>query len=780
MKHFSMHKQARRPTSVAAVVQKLGIQQVRPMHQQPQHQQRQNYIRQQPQRGGNGNAARYRLVRLIGQGAFGKAYLAHDVVSNQGVVIKKIRIDAQGPSGGATAFDDFRKEVECLRRLQHPHIVGYIDSSFQRPEATIVLEYAENGDLDKYLQSLRQKRAAGHKYAFQAKQHHQQFEPGGVPEPQVVSWFRQMLAAVAYMHTHKFLHRDIKSANIFLCGNYRTIKLGDFGIAKILDHTKQLAKTQVGTPLYMSPELCQGRPYSYKSDVWALGCVLYEMCTLKHPFVATNMASLVVRILRGQFKQLSASSGYSAKIRGAIMCSLASSPAHRLSAQNLLQKFQKVTASSSPPTGAKPSPQQLQFQRKHRQQQEKHRQQQEKHRRHHDHDHDHQPQQRPVVPKRSIPLNPKPNAIRGQPRAHSVAVNHRHLPEKPRQRQRQRQQQQKQQKQHNDVVVGDGQHLHDAEVYEDKAAFMERKRVERVAFVDALLKRQEEVAASAASAAALAAMLKGNRKRRKEKAMRRQQPYRQRKQSQPLPQQKQKQKQKQPVTGQRRHAEEKPWRNDKRRYLNAKKNLVQKSQQERALAKTRIAASRKARSSDVVDHANGGDDDDDHGIEKVNARIKTELRLKEANERRRALQRLKARAKAQLKQQSKSTVAEPTVEIHIQTGDGRRLYDPTIDNHFQPPPPEKAKKKEVHQVRAPVQAEASLQSNINQTVRVRGQHPVAEDVAKQVATESGKANQSRRKGRKQHKHKHHTTRQRNLSPSVSPPSFFLPTGRQCL
>ncbi|MFO0118418.1 MAG: protein kinase domain-containing protein [bacterium] len=92
-----------------------------------------------------------------------------------------------------------------------------------------------------------------------------------------------MSSALEYIHSRRVIHRDIKTQNLFLTGN-NTVKIGDFGISKVLESTTQIAMTVVGTPYYLAPEACQSEPYTTKSDIWALGCVIYELCTLKQPF----------------------------------------------------------------------------------------------------------------------------------------------------------------------------------------------------------------------------------------------------------------------------------------------------------------------------------------------------------------------------------------------------------------------------------------------------------------------------------------------------------------
>jgi NIMA (never in mitosis gene a)-related kinase 1/4/5 len=114
-----------------------------------------------------------------------------------------------------------------------------------------------------------------------------------------MSWFVQICLALEYMHERKTLHRDIKTHNVFLTDQDK-IKLGDLGVAKVFDQTTDLAMTMMGTPLNLSPEIIKSEPYSFKSDVWALGCTLFELCTLSNPFNAKNMLNLANKIVNAE------------------------------------------------------------------------------------------------------------------------------------------------------------------------------------------------------------------------------------------------------------------------------------------------------------------------------------------------------------------------------------------------------------------------------------------------------------------------------------------------
>jgi len=103
-----------------------------------------------------------------------------------------------------------------------------------------------------------------------------------------------------HVHDRKIIHRDLKGQNIFLTKDNR-VKLGDFGIARVLKKTMEKAKTMVGTPYYISPEIIEGRPYSFMTDIWSIGVVLYELCTLKPPFNAESLHFLALKIVKGQY-----------------------------------------------------------------------------------------------------------------------------------------------------------------------------------------------------------------------------------------------------------------------------------------------------------------------------------------------------------------------------------------------------------------------------------------------------------------------------------------------
>jgi NIMA (never in mitosis gene a)-related kinase len=148
------------------------------------------------------------------------------------------------------------------------------------------MDYADDGDL-----------------STKMKEHKDKNGEKLLSENQVLNWFTQLCLAIKHCHDRKIMHRDLKAQNVFLMKN-GIVKLGDFGIAKVLNTTVEKAVTIVGTPYYLSPEIIQNHPYNFKSDMWSLGVLLYEMCALKPPFNGSNIHMLAMQIVRGQFTPL--------------------------------------------------------------------------------------------------------------------------------------------------------------------------------------------------------------------------------------------------------------------------------------------------------------------------------------------------------------------------------------------------------------------------------------------------------------------------------------------
>jgi hypothetical protein len=155
-------------------------------------------------------------------------------------------------------------------------------------------------------------------------------------ESYVLDIFVQLALATKHVHDRKIIHRDIKTENIFLSSHKRVVKLGDFGIAKVLENTLQQARTSIGTPYYLSPEICQGKLYNFKSDIWSLGVVLYELCALRCPFAAANMKGLMLCISKGSYSPIPAT--FSPELRKLIADMLNLNPKLRPSINDLLRR----------------------------------------------------------------------------------------------------------------------------------------------------------------------------------------------------------------------------------------------------------------------------------------------------------------------------------------------------------------------------------------------------------------------------------------------------------
>ncbi|XP_039335084.2 serine/threonine-protein kinase Nek1 isoform X5 [Saimiri boliviensis] len=253
---------------------------------------------------------KYVRLQKIGEGSFGKAVLVKSTEDGRQYVIKEINISRMS----SKEREESRREVAVLANMKHPNIVQYRESFEENGSLYIVMDYCEGGDLFKRINAQKG-------VLFQ--------------EDQILDWFVQICLALKHVHDRKILHRDIKSQNIFLTKD-GTVQLGDFGIARVLNSTVELARTCIGTPYYLSPEICENKPYNNKSDIWALGCVLYELCTLKHAFEAGSMKNLVLKIISGSFPPVSLH--YSYDLRSLVSQLFKRNPRDRPSVNSILEK----------------------------------------------------------------------------------------------------------------------------------------------------------------------------------------------------------------------------------------------------------------------------------------------------------------------------------------------------------------------------------------------------------------------------------------------------------
>jgi serine/threonine protein kinase len=288
---------------------------------------------------------RFPQLRQLGAGSFGTVYLSKDMLPSSEyfedyVAVKCVPLQGISENEARLAMS----EIAILRNLDHPHVLKFIDCFIDEDNILCsVTEFVDGGDLAGVIRSAKLSKKVVDSFV-------------------VVDIVRQTLEGLAYLHAQAIIHRDIKPANVYITSN-GIVKIGDFGVAKLVSEMAPHAVTFIGTPFYVCPELCLGEKYSFGADIWALGIMTYELYCGKLPFSASNVLALVNIILEGKYDRMALrnrvlppaqaeelrasmgddylmrSSGLGSLVATLVESMLVQDPDHRPTAQTLLAEY---------------------------------------------------------------------------------------------------------------------------------------------------------------------------------------------------------------------------------------------------------------------------------------------------------------------------------------------------------------------------------------------------------------------------------------------------------
>eukprot|EP00759_Apiculatamorpha_spiralis_P038784 PhF_6_TR37845/c4_g1_i1/m.56344/K08857/NEK1_4_5; NIMA (never in mitosis gene a)-related kinase 1/4/5 len=258
---------------------------------------------------------KYTIEGVIGQGGFGVTFLVNSPQAPHMKYVAKVMNTA---NMSAKDQEHVKSEVVCLNQCNHMNIIKFCEAHTLDTQLILVVEYADGGDLS---YQIKQRAKTRNRFS----------------EEDITTIFVQVLLGAHYIHGLDILHRDIKPANIFLT-RMGVIKLGDFGLSRMYEETISgpVGGTVCGTPSYISPEMWRGQKYSKASDLWALGIVLYELMTLRKPFLGKDITEVRNAVLAGTYPAIPTGI-YSAELTQLCQSLLHSDPTQRPAIPLILQ-----------------------------------------------------------------------------------------------------------------------------------------------------------------------------------------------------------------------------------------------------------------------------------------------------------------------------------------------------------------------------------------------------------------------------------------------------------
>src|SRR5688572_2283413 len=262
--------------------------------------------------------ARYRIERRIGQGAASQVFLAQDRQTGRWVALKLLELGSSPETPEwHDALERFRREATVLHGLHHPGIVKVIDAGPSESGAWMALEVVRGCDLSRYTRPARL-----------------------LPPPLVARTGARIADALAYAHRHGVVHRDVKPANVLVDWSTDTVKLGDFGLARMGEHTQTRSGVTLGSPDYMAPEQLAGGTVGPAADVYGVGASLYELLAGRRPHQADNLGALLRAVATEPAPDIARlRPELDPRLAAVVMQSLAKQPAARPSVDELAAKL---------------------------------------------------------------------------------------------------------------------------------------------------------------------------------------------------------------------------------------------------------------------------------------------------------------------------------------------------------------------------------------------------------------------------------------------------------
>ena len=222
----------------------------------------------------------FQIINKLGNGAYSEVFKVRRVEDNKIYALKRVKLKNLKEKEKYNSLN----EIRILASIKSTFVISYKEAFFTDSDKSLnlVMEYADSGDLYRKIKHYKK-----YKLFFEEKD--------------IWKIFIQITRGLKSLHNLNILHRDFKSANIFLFSTGEA-KIGDLNVSKIMN--KGLGNTQTGTPYYASPEVWNNSPYDCKSDIWSLGCILYEMLTLNPPFNADDFEGLYKKVMAGKYNKI--------------------------------------------------------------------------------------------------------------------------------------------------------------------------------------------------------------------------------------------------------------------------------------------------------------------------------------------------------------------------------------------------------------------------------------------------------------------------------------------